>query len=112
MRRKKNVTKEAFGEGMGREREFDSNDADDLEMENPLATKLQESPQSAIEANQSAMTEDELNDLTYAFQAADMDGGGAIDEEEFALMLAVMGCEIDAESVKRVINEAKEGFAD
>ena len=111
------MTKEAFGESMGREsmgreREFDSNDADDLAMENPLATKLQESPQSAIEANQSEMTEDELNDLTYAFQAADMDGGGAIDEEEFALMLAVMGCEIDAESVKRVINEAKEGFAD
>ena len=57
------MTKEAFGESMGREsmgreREFDSNDADDLETENPLATKLQESPQSAIEANQSEMTED------------------------------------------------------
>ena len=31
-----------------------------------------------------AMSEDELTDLTYAFQAADMDGGGAIDAAEFS----------------------------
>ena len=32
------------------------------------------------------MSEEELANLTYAFQAADMDGGGAIDIEEFSLM--------------------------
>ena len=38
------------------------------------------------QANESAMSEEELANLTYAFQAADMDGGGAIDIEEFSLM--------------------------
>lgn len=63
-----------------------------------------------IAANESGMTEDELADLTYAFQAADMDGGGAIDDEEFSLMLRVMGCEVSADEVKKVITDAKEGF--
>ena len=39
-----------------------------------------------IAANESGMTEEELSNLTYAFQAADMDGGGAIDEDEFTLL--------------------------
>ena len=66
----------------------------------------------AIEANESAMTEDELEDLTYAFQAADMDGGGAIDPEEFSLMLNVMGCTISMDQVKAVITDAKKGFGE
>lgn len=40
-----------------------------------------------------------------------MDGGGAIDEEEFSMMLRVMGCEISGEQVKKAIADAKEGFA-
>ena len=63
-----------------------------------------------IAANESGMTEDELSDLTYAFQAADMDGGGAIDEDEFSMMLSVMGCDISVEQVRAVISEAKAGF--
>ena len=55
-----------------------------------------------IKANEAEMTEEELSDLTYAFQAADMDGGGAIDCDEFAMMLAVMGCDISMEQVKEV----------
>ena len=64
-----------------------------------------------IAANKSEMTEDELADLTYAFQAADVDGGGSIDPEEFEMMLVVMGCKITMEQVMEVINEAKAGFA-
>ena len=63
-----------------------------------------------IAANESGMTEDELADLTYAFQAADMDGGGAIDDEEFSMMLSVMGCDIEPAQVQKVIADAKEGF--
>jgi len=64
-----------------------------------------------IAANAAAMSEDELTDLTYAFQAADMDGGGAIDAAEFTMMLSVMGCEISPAQVERVIQEAEQGFA-
>ena len=60
---------------------------------------------------QSEMTEEELADLTYAFQAADMDSGGAIDSEEFALMLEVMGANITMDQVREVIGDAKDGFA-
>ena len=65
-----------------------------------------------IEAVESegGMTEDELADLTYAFQAADMDGGGAIDSEEFQMMLTVMGCTISDEEVKQCMFDAKQGF--
>ena len=64
-----------------------------------------------IEANRSAMTDEELLDLTYAFQAADMDGGGIIDVEEFELMLTVMGATITREQTMSVIRDAKQGFA-
>ena len=63
-----------------------------------------------IAANEAEMTEEELSDLTYAFQAADMDGGGAIDCDEFAMMLAVMGCDLSMDQVKEVIGDAKDGF--
>ena len=65
----------------------------------------------AIAANESEMTEDELEDLIYAFQAADMDGGGAIDADEFGLMLQVMGCEITEEQVAKCIEDARIGYA-
>lgn len=62
-----------------------------------------------IEA-ESGITDDELADLTYAFQAADMDGGGSIDADEFNLMLTVMGCELSSEEVAQAIHNAKDGF--
>ena len=64
-----------------------------------------------IEANKSEMTDEELSDLTYAFQAADMDGGGIIDADEFELMLTVIGATITKEQILGVIRGAKEGFA-
>ena len=39
-----------------------------------------------------------------------MDGGGAIGLDEFALMLRVMGCSIDRQQVRHVMDEAKDGF--
>jgi Ca2+-binding EF-hand superfamily protein len=64
----------------------------------------------AIALNESAMTGGEMEDLTYAFQAADMDGGGAIDLDEFSLMLEVMGCVMTDEQVKTAMVNAKAGF--
>ena len=40
-----------------------------------------------------------------------MDGGGAIGLQEFAMMLRVMGCEIDIQQVRHVMDEAKDGFS-
>jgi Ca2+-binding EF-hand superfamily protein len=56
------------------------------------------------------MSEEELAELTYAFQAVDMDGGGAIDAAEFGMMLAVMGCALGAPKVAAIMAEAKAGF--
>ena len=96
-------------------REKDIFDGENDNFENPLSAKVANGSETAtpsaedgasaaemIAANDAEMTEDELVDLTYAFQAADMDGGGAIDCDEFAMMLAVMGCDISMEQVKEV----------
>lgn len=60
--------------------------------------------------NADGISEDDLADLTYAFQAADMDGGGSIGADEFKLMLTVMGCEVSDEDVAQAIHDAKDGF--
>ena len=59
-----------------------------------------------------APTDGELSDLTYAFQAVDMDGGQYIDLNELSLMLEVMGCEVSKEQVQSIITQAKAGFAE
>lgn len=66
--------------------------------------------EDAIAANESAMSPDEMQVLTYAFQAADMDGGGAIDVDEFSLMLTVMGCEMTDAQILTALKNAKAGF--
>ena len=64
-----------------------------------------------IAANESEMGETELEDLTYAFEAADLGGEGVITDVEFGLMVRVMGCEMTEEDVKKVIAEAVDGFS-
>eukprot|EP01050_Picozoa_sp_SAG11_P006512 SAG11_NODE_508_length_8874_cov_5.205812_2_plen_114_part_00 len=108
-------------DGSGGKREKDIFDDEFGDFDNPLSAKQSvdldfntgggTSAAEMIAANDANMTEEELADLTYAFQAADMDGGGAIDSDEFAMMLAVMGCIISMEEVKEVIKDAKDGFA-
>eukprot|EP01051_Picozoa_sp_SAG22_P032579 SAG22_NODE_13818_length_394_cov_0.633898_1_plen_105_part_10 len=96
-----------------REKEFDFDDGTGDNFDNPLAAGAgtprdlaaggDMSSTGMIAANDAEMTEEELADLIYAFQAADMDGGGAIDSEEFAMMLGVIGCDITMEQVKEII---------
>ena len=64
-----------------------------------------------IAANESEMDDDELEDLTYAFQAADLGGEGVITDAEFGVMVRVMGCEMTEEDVRKVIAEAVDGFS-
>lgn len=76
----------------------------------PVLLSRQLSTKEMIQSNASAMTEDEMADLMYAFQAADMDGSGAIDTQEFKMMLEVMGCQITTTQVQEIIRNAKTGF--
>lgn len=76
----------------------------------PSALKPRLSTQEMIDSNAPSMTEDEMTDLTYAFQAADMDGSGAIDAQEFQMMLEVMGAQITTSQVRELIRNAKVGF--
>ena len=64
-----------------------------------------------IAANESEMGETELEDLTYAFEAADLGGEGVITDAEFSTMVRVMGCEMTDEDVRKVIADAVDGFS-
>ena len=56
------------------------------------------------------MTDDELSDLTYAFQACDSDGGGTIESDELHAMINVLGCEVGLAEVTVLLHEAKVAF--
>ena len=56
------------------------------------------------------LTEDELSDLTFAFQACDIDGGGTIEAEELHAMVAVLGADVTVDRVEDLIKEAKQEF--
>lgn len=94
---------------------FDVEGADpSVDFANPLISKNGgKSPTIAekIASNEEVLTEAELDDLTCAFQAADMDGGGVICIGEFELMLSVMGCTVDSSEASQLMDEAKQGFA-
>lgn len=64
-----------------------------------------------IELNEVAISDDELADLTDAFQAADTGGDGALSLDEFHWILEVMGCELDEEQTRKLAAEAKANFA-
>eukprot|EP01043_Picozoa_sp_COSAG02_P038527 COSAG02_NODE_2978_length_7629_cov_3.880478_7_plen_217_part_00 len=57
------------------------------------------------------LSEDELTDLTYAFQAADTGGDGTLSLEEFHWMLEVMGCGLNEQQTQKLAKEAKANFA-
>ena len=81
-----------------------------FEMENPMVDPPRPAGTSIsqmIAMNESEMSEDELTDLTYAFQAADMNGEGQLNVEEFHTMLDVMGCEISYEECQAVIKDVR-----
>lgn len=90
------------------------------EWQNPIAdstafevepTPPQHSMLSAITLNQGQLSEDDLVDLTYAFQAADMSKEGKLNFEEFQFMLDVMGCDLEADRARQLMADAKADFA-
>ena len=94
----------------------ESSDEDDAsspkKMVNPMMASDggQQSTAQMIKANESEMTEDELSDLTYTFQAADMNAAGVIDADEFDTMLHVMGAKLGMDEVLAIMAEAKDSF--
>lgn len=56
------------------------------------------------------LTDDEISDLTYSFQACDIDGGGTIEPEELHAMMAGLGVETDLRTVQLVMREATGKF--
>ena len=56
------------------------------------------------------LTEDELSDLTFAFQACDLDDQGTIAPDELHAMLTVLGADVDPDACRRLIREAKSDF--
>ena len=64
-----------------------------------------------ISLNEAEISEDELTDLTYAFQAADMSADGKLSLDEFHWMLEVMECGLDMETTRKIVEQAKANFA-
>lgn len=88
----------------------DSGDEDDDDDENP--DMPHRSVRQMIIDNESPLSEEELSQLTYAFQACDFDGSASINLEEFETMLEVLGCEdVAVEVIHRLVRAAKAGFA-
>lgn len=56
------------------------------------------------------LTEDELSDLTFAFQACDLDDAGTIAPDELHAMLSVLGAEVDEARCAALVKEAKQDF--
>ena len=63
-----------------------------------------------IAANESGMTEDELSDLTFAFQALDIDGNGTIEPRELHAMMAVLGAEVESDVIADLFRHTKAEF--
>ena len=63
-----------------------------------------------VAAHEHELTEDELSDLTFAFQACDLDDAGTIAPDELHAMLSVLGAEIDEEVCIALMKEAKQEF--
>jgi hypothetical protein len=67
--------------------------------------------QTAVNIDSNALSDQDVADLTRAFQAVDMNGEGSIDAEEFVIMIKVMGGESSTlEQAESVIAAAKERF--
>lgn len=64
-----------------------------------------------LSLNEASISIDELADLTFAFQAADMNGDGVLSLDEFHWMLEVMGCGLSVEQTRTIASEAKANFA-
>ena len=56
------------------------------------------------------LTNDELSDLTFAFQACDVDAEGTIDVDELHSMLALLGTEITIDQTASLMKKAKRDF--
>ena len=82
-----------------------------FEAERQNAQSMGSSVAEMIELNEVGMSDDELADLTDAFQAADTGGDGTLSLDEFHWMLEVMGCELNEKQSRKLAAEAKANFA-
>ena len=71
-----------------------------------------ESPSKKVAEHVTELNNDELSDLTFAFQACDVDGEGTIDVDELHSMLALLGTELSMEETAALMKKAKQDFKD
>ena len=71
-----------------------------------------ESPSKKVAEHVTELNNDELSDLTFAFQACDVDGEGTIDVDELHSMLALLGTELSMEETAVLMKRSKQDFKD
>jgi hypothetical protein len=87
---------------------LESND----EFDNPLAKEVQPAAW-APEPDYfdfDHISEDELNDLIFAFQAIDIDNDGELNVDELLTMIRALGADADESLVRQLMLEAKAQF--
>jgi hypothetical protein len=77
----------------------------------PFEVENGSSVASMIVANETTMSAEELQDLTSAFTAADLNGEGILNFDEFFMMQQVMGCDMSPEQCRALMKESKADFA-
>ena len=105
---------------MSRERSSDeANPQKEGEYDNPISDTFEdeaaESPSKASMDQKTAdldhdLTDDELSDLTFAFQAMDGDNSGTIELPELLAMMSVLGAEVSDADVKELFQSCKVEF--
>lgn len=101
-----------------REAAIDDSDDEDLDPEKEVTIvtgrRLNTAPENAVDAdgdkNGGGLGEEEIADLTFAFEACDLDSGGTIDNEELLAVLRVFGADITEEEIAAVIVATQKDF--
>ena len=87
-------------------------DVGDEELSSPTSPSLRESTYSGKQVEFSTgLTEDELGDLTFAFQACDLDQDGKLEVRELQAMMACLAqTDIAVEAVQALVKHTKASF--
>ena len=93
-----------------KEAEFDNPMADAFDVEGAPGSPGKAADDQSFADLDHDLTDDELSDLTFAFQAMDRDGSGTIEPPELHAMMSVMGADITEAAVKELFRECKVEF--
>jgi|EP01046_Picozoa_sp_COSAG06_P021886 hypothetical protein len=89
---------------------FEAESSVPIDVSVPTFEREDASEESKVADLEQTLTEDELSDLTFAFQALDIDGNGTIEPRELHAMMAVLGAEVESDVIADLFRHTKAEF--